>query len=321
MKREIFRSLSFFINNRFIFIKFDVNKNKSVNKKLHIYNIWMIFIAGIILSSCNTKHRIWVGEKGEQKIFNLKYGEDKKQVMDIFLSEKYNPESPAVIIIHGGSWKYGRKEHMIMIQKYLFQNNIPTININYRLVSNRKKITYKNQLADISSAIEKFNKIAPKAKLSANNYILLGESAGAHLALLYGYKNPHQIKKIISMSGPTDFYTETYTNSLYSKYTLPTIEDVVGEKFNRKNISPKFVEASPIAHVSNVPTLIFQGDTDIMVNKNQGIKLNSILEEKNIPHQFIFMKNTGHTPRFYSKHKRDSIILPKILEWIKKGNF
>ncbi|WP_449398907.1 hypothetical protein [Chryseobacterium wanjuense] len=33
----------------------------------------------------------------------------------------------------------------------------------------------------------------------------MGESAGGHLALLYGYQNPEQIKKIISLSGRNRF--------------------------------------------------------------------------------------------------------------------
>lgn len=275
-------------------------------------------LLGMLLISCNTKHRIWVGKKGDQKIFNLKYGDHKKQVMDIFLPATYTPDTPVTMIVHGGAWKYGRKQHMIMIQKFLHQNNIPTVNIDYRHSSKRKKITYKEQLQDIALAGEKFNSLASKAKLLPNNFVLLGESAGAHLALLYGYSNPDHIKKIISMSGPTDFYSNAYLQSAHSWYSKPTIQTMVGEKYDRKAVSEKFKEASPINQVSNVPTLLFQGDSDYLVNRKQALTLDSILTEKQIPHRLIFMKDTGHTPRFFNKYKRDSIILPAILDWIKK---
>ena len=275
-------------------------------------------LLGMLLISCNTKHRIWVGKKGDQKIFNLKYGEHKKQVMDLFLPAEYTPDTPVAMIVHGGAWKYGRKEHMIMIQNFLHQNNIPTVNIDYRHASKRRKITYKEQLQDIALACAKFNSLASKAKLLPNNFVLLGESAGAHLALLYGYNNPDHIKKIISMSGPTDFYSNSYLQSAHSWYSKPTIQTMVGEKYERKAVSEKFREASPVNQVSNVPTLIFQGDSDYLVNRKQALALDSVLTEKQIPHQLIFMKHTGHTPRFFSKYKRDSIILPAILDWIKK---
>ncbi len=273
----------------------------------------------ILLTSCNSKYRIWVGKENEQKIFDLSYGAHKKQRMDVFLPAHYARETPVVLIVHGGSWKYGTKEHMLMIQNHLHQQDIPTVNINYRLVSNKQNIRYHHQLQDIASAITAFNGITERANLLPDNYIILGESAGGHLALLYGYKNPEQIRKIISMSSPTDFYTDDFLKSMYSIYASPTFEDVVGEKFNRKNLSEKFMEASPLANVSSVPTLIFQGDTDFMVNRKQGIKLDSVLTANNIPHKFIYMKNTGHTPRFFSKKKRDSIILPEITDWIKEN--
>lgn len=286
-------------------------------KKLILrYHFFVLGSTSFLLNSCNTKFRVWVGTNNEQKIYNLKYGEHKRQRMDVFLPSGYPEDSPVVLIVHGGAWKFGRKEHMIQIQKMLFKNNIPSININYRLVS--KDITYRQQLEDIGLVIEKFNSLANKAELLPNNYILLGESSGGHLALLYGYQNPNQIKKIISLSAPTDFFSKEYIHSFYSKYTSSTFQKVIGTKFNPQNLSGEFEKASPIANITNVPTLLFQGDKDFLVNKRQGLALDSALRSRNVPHKLIFMKNTGHTPRFFSKRKRDSIIYPNILEWIKK---
>lgn len=280
------------------------------------YQFYIFGLFVFLLQSCNTQYRVWVGENNEQKIFNLAYGENKHQKMDVFLPSDYKKSKPAVIIVHGGAWKRGRKEHMIMIQKYLHRKSIPTININYRLV--KKGITYKDQLQDIAFAIKKFNQYAQKTQLPTDQYILLGESAGAHLALLYGYEHPEIIQKIISLSAPTDFYSKQFLETTYSRYALLTFEDVVGVKFDRHNAAQEFREASPIYNVSNVPTLLFQGDSDLLVNRKQGIALDSVLKEKNIEHRFIYMKNTGHTPRFYSKKKRENLILPAILDWIRK---
>jgi acetyl esterase/lipase len=284
-------------------------------KKLILkYHFFVLGLIALVLNSCNSKFRVWVG-KDSQKIYNLKYGEHKRQKMDVFLPADYPQDSPVILIVHGGAWKYGRKEHMIQIQKMLFENNIPSINMNYRLVS--KHLTYKEQLEDINAVIEKFNALSEKSELLPNNYILLGESAGGHLALLYGYQNPDKIKKIISLSGPTDFYSHEYLKSFYSKYTSGTIQKVVGTKFDRKNLSEDFQKASPVANVTNVPTLLFQGDQDFLVNQKQGLALDSVLTKMDIPHKLVFMDKTGHAPRFFNKKKRDSIIYPNILEWIK----
>ncbi|WP_295222355.1 alpha/beta hydrolase [uncultured Chryseobacterium sp.] len=289
-------------------------------KKLILnYHFFVLGLIGLVLNSCNTrKFKVWVGTGNEQKIYNLKYGEHERQKMDVFLPSGYAVNSPVVLLIHGGGWTMGKKEHMIQIQKMLFQHNIPSINMNYRLVSKAKKITYREQLEDIDSAIVKFNSLAEKAELQPDNYILLGESAGGHLALLYGYGHPERVKKIISLSGPTDFYSPQYLNSFYSKYSSPTIQKVVGTKFDRKNLSEEFKKASPIANISDLPTLLFQGNQDFLVNQKQGLALDSALTAQNIAHKFVYMERTGHAPRFFSKRKRDSIIYPNILEWIRK---
>lgn len=287
-------------------------------KKLILkYHFFVLGLISFVLQSCNTKFRVWVGTNNEQKIYNLKYAEHKRQKIDVFLPSDYPEDAPVVLLIHGGAWKYGRKEHMIHIQKMLFNHNIPSINMNYRLVSKSKKVTYREQLEDINAVITKFNELAGKAELQPDNYILLGESAGGHLALLYGYQHSDRIRKIISMSAPTDFYSGEYLQSFYSKYSSPTVQTAVGTRFQRKNISEEFRKASPIANISNVPTLIFQGNQDFLVNKKQGLALDSALTARNIPHKLIFMENTGHAPRFFNKKKRDSLIYPNILEWIR----
>jgi hypothetical protein len=51
-----------------------------------------------LLQSCNTRFRVWVGPDGQQKIYNLKYGEHKRQKMDIFLPKDYAVDSPVVLI-------------------------------------------------------------------------------------------------------------------------------------------------------------------------------------------------------------------------------
>lgn len=284
-------------------------------KNKHFYIL--LWLSGfLLLTSCNSQYHIWVGENTEQKIFNLAYGQHPRQKMDVFLPAQYPEDAAAVVIVHGGAWKRGKKERMIMIQNYLFKNNIPSLNLNYRLV--KKGITYKDQLADIAAAIEKFDQYSSKTRLSTNNYIILGESAGGHLALLYGYENPAQIKKIISLSGPTDFYSSQFLATTYSRYASPTLEDVVGTKFHRKNLALEFKEASPIYQVAHVPTLLFQGDQDLLVNRQQGRALETVLLQKEIPHKLIYMMKTGHTPRFFSKRKREEIILPEILQWVHK---
>ena len=283
-----------------------------MKRQMYNHHFWFLLLLGIVLQSCSSKFKI-VENEGSKKIFNLEYGSEQHQNMDVFLPKNYNAESPLVMIVHGGAWKYRRKERIKMIQDFLFKENIPSVNINYRLL--KKGLIYTDQIADISKAVQKSNELAKSWNLKPNNIILLGESSGGHLALLYGYKNPENIKKLISMSSPTDFYSEGYRKSNYFKRTKGVFQRVVGEE-SHENLEV-FKKASPIANVTSIPTLIFQGDKDFLVNKNQGLALDSVLTAQKIPHRLVLMKNSGHIPR-YVKKKRDSIIFPNILSFIKE---
>ena len=90
-------------------------------KKLNITNpLYILGFMALVFNSCNTKYKVWV-ENDSQKIYNLKYGEHKRQKMDVFLPANYAKTDPVILIVHGGAWKYGKKEHMIHIQKMLFE--------------------------------------------------------------------------------------------------------------------------------------------------------------------------------------------------------
>ena len=284
----------------------------NIKKLLINHHFWMMGLAGLIFSSCSSRYKTLEDEAGK-RLYNVKYGENERQSMDVFLPAKFVKESATVIIVHGGAWKYGNKEHVRIIQKFLYKNNIPSININYRLIKNG--ILYTDQLEDIGKAVARSKEMASEWRINPENIILLGESAGAHLSLLYGYNNPDKISKLISLSGPTDLYSAEYLSSSYHKRTRRVFQSVVGEKF-ADNLEA-FKKASPLAHVSAVPTLIFQGDKDILVNKKQGLALDSALTEQNIPHQLILMKNAGHIPRFV-RSKREKIIFPAILSFVKE---
>lgn len=274
------------------------------------------FIFGILgfgLISCSSAFK--TVEKGAaKKIYNLKYGQNPRNVMDVFLPE-HADNVPLVMIVHGGAWMYGRKEHMWNVRNYLYNNHVPTASINYRLV--KKGITYQQQLEDIDEAVKFAKAHASEWNVDPARLIVLGESAGGHLVLLYGYTHPDEVYKIVSMSGPTDFYSEEYLKNRYYNRSHGTFQKVVGAKYGEEGAVEKFRAASPLAQVADVPTLMFQGNRDYLVNHSQGRALDSVLTSKGYRHEFVYMNGAGHVPRIFRPKMRDSLVFPKILEFVK----
>lgn len=270
-------------------------------------------IAGFLAVSCSSAYRA-VDKGTSKKIYNLQYGNHKRHVMDVFLPEK-SAGRPLVMIVHGGAWMYGRKEHMWNVRNYLYNNNVPTASINYRLV--KKGVTYRQQLEDIGKAVQFAKSHSTEWKVNADQLILLGESAGGHLVLLYGYTHPDEIYKIVSLSGPTDFYSETYLKNRYYGRSHGTFQKVVGTRYGADGAEEQFKAASPLANVADVPTLMFQGNKDFLVNQSQGKALDSVLTSKGYRHEFVYMDGAGHVPRIFKPKMRDALVFPKILEFVK----
>lgn len=120
------------------------------------------------------------------------------------------------------------------------------------------------------------------------------------------------------MSGPTDFYSEEYLKSKYFKRSHGTFQKVVGGKYGNEADAEKFKIASPLANVADVPTLIFQGNKDFLVNQAQGKALDSAMTEKGYRHEFVYMEGAGHVSRIFNQKVWKNIEFPAILKFVKE---
>ncbi len=108
------------------------------------------------------------------------YGPDAKQRFDFWAGS--TPKAPLVIFIHGGGWAIGDKSHDRSDKAgYYHELGYAYASVNYRLVPNAKP---DEQAADIAQAIAKMRRDAAALGIDADRIILMGHSAGAHLAAL-----------------------------------------------------------------------------------------------------------------------------------------
>ena len=249
---------------------------------------------------------------GDLLLRDVAYGPDARHLMDVCVPEGVGPHTPAVVLVHGGAWKYGNKLWMRSIQHMLLRQGILSANINYRLA--RQGIRYTDQLQDVAQAVAAFRGMQVRWG-GARPCMLLGESAGGHLALLHGYRHPGEVQALISLSAPTDLYSEAYRKSTYYRVSHRTFELITGASYQDAHSLPVFREASPVTQVSAVPTLVFQGGWDPIVFPAQGEALRRALAEKGVPHRFVSMPRAGHVPRLLPR-SRNRLIYPAIQAFI-----
>ena len=232
-----------------------------------------------------------------ETLTNVSYGNDPKQKMDIHLPEDRSADSTRlVIVIHGGGWNGGDKAELTPYITEL-QKRLPRYafaNINYRLFNlNTGNNRFPAQEDDVEAAVKFLSSKSSEYKVS-QNIILLGASAGAHLALLEGYKNTSSgnIKAIVSFFGPSDL-TELYNNP--GNPGIPLLLNALTGTSPSEN-KTLYQQYSPIHFVTAQapPTLLLQGGRDVLVPESQSVLLKNKLQKLGVTHQYIYYPNEGH---------------------------
>ena len=164
-------------------------------------------------------------------------------------------------------------------------------NINYRLANTPDIFPAQEQ--DIKAAVDFIYSKRQEYQVS-DKFALIGASAGAHLALLQGYKysSPVKAKAIIDFFGPTDLV------AMYNNPPNPLVQTlllaVTGGTPTTNNTV--YTQSSPINFVSSQspPTMILHGATDIVVSPSQSVSLDTKLFIAGVTHQYIFYPTEGH---------------------------
>ena len=102
------------------------------------------------------------------------YGPDPRQRLDFTAAAR--SDAPLVLFIHGGAWSFGDKRIAAHMARHFHGRGYAFAAINYRLVP---EANVGEQAADIAAAIASL----PERR---GGVILIGHSAGAHLAALVG---------------------------------------------------------------------------------------------------------------------------------------
>jgi arylformamidase len=116
----------------------------------------------------------------------LAYGGDPLQKLDFYApAAKASGPAPLIVFVHGGGWKRGDKSNATGAEKiaHFTVKGYAFASIDYRLVPNA---TVEQQAADIAGALAMLVRDAARLGIDPSRIVLMGHSAGAHLAGLVG---------------------------------------------------------------------------------------------------------------------------------------
>ena len=233
---------------------------------------------------------------------NVLYGNEERHVLEVAYTRGKSESSPAVLFIHGGSWIGGDKSMMRRYRDQIVDAGYVYISMNYRFVTSGA--TYLDMLDDISLVLQFIKDYAEDLTVDPSQIALVGESAGAHLALLYSYRNPSviPISFVMALVPPVNFTDPTYLTfgdpmtQLFLANALMGTNVLDAEEMIAEGYPPSWLDASPITHMDTaIQTLIGYAGLDELIPASN---MESFLEEAervDAPVETFFFPNSGHS--------------------------
>src|SRR6185503_5739455 len=210
-------------------------------------------------------------------------------------------KSPAILCIHGGGFRAGKREGWDARCKLLAEEGYVAATATYRLAP---KYPFPAAVEDVKAAVRWLRANADKYSIDPDRIGVVGDSAGGHLAQFLGVTggvaqfegdggNPgvsSRVRCVVNYYGPSDL-TKSYGKSVDAAEVLPLWLGGDATKEHRRHIL-----ASPLYWVtpSAAPTLLLQGTEDKYVNHEQAVWMHERLKAAEVEVELISLEGAGH---------------------------
>lgn len=252
----------------------------------------------LLLMVCIGRLSAQTGNLKTEKKIDIVYTKinDWEGKLDLYLPEG-KKDNMLVIYIHGGGWTHGNKEAEYEKIKIFIENGYTVANVEYRLAP---QAAAPAAIEDVNCAIAYLLGNVKQYRFDPKKVVLMGGSAGAHLALLAGLQShkplftagctvkPFKVAAIISKYGPTDLLT-------WEPATKPGSASATW--VGKRGTDTAFLQSlSPFYSVSGrkIPVLFIHGDQDRTVPVEQSQKLYQKLKQLDYLTELYVVKDGKH---------------------------
>lgn len=222
---------------------------------------------------------------------------------------------PAVICIHGGGFRAGKREGYDALTVKLAQRGYVAATVSYRLAP---KHPFPAAVHDVKAAVRWVRANAAKLKIDPDRIGVTGGSAGGHLAQFLGVSgdvkefegdggNPgvsSKVRCVVNVYGPSDF-TKSYGKSVDAAEVLPLF---LGG--NLETARAAHIRSSPLNWVTPnaAPTLCIHGTEDKYVGHEQAVWLIDRLKACGVEAELLTLQGAGHGFRGADAEKADAAL-------------
>lgn len=322
LKDKLKRS-SFYVNKLYMFLIFLGLLFTNATIGIYYFVLSAIIFFWKVITS---KVPMSTPKEFNRKTYTYKSNIKRDLKLDIYYPvEKPLKLYPLIYFCHGGGWISGFRNQPSNVSwcKYLASKGFSVASIDYRYGFRHNM---NDILLDYSDGLNYIRHHSKKLKVDKTNIVLMGLSAGGHLALLYSayntfidnQKKMEGIKSVVAYYPPSnlaDLFSSD-NKSIFAKFAAS--RTLNGSPIEVKEIYDFY---SPINYISPamVPTLIAHGKLDNTVPFQSSINLIKRLDYYNVSHTFLVHKHGDHSFDTNLSDYSTISILDKTVRYIKKS--
>jgi acetyl esterase len=215
----------------------------------------------------------------------------------------------AVILVHGGGWEAGDKRTYIRPWfETLTAAGIPWFTINYRVAP---QYPHPAAVEDIEAAVRWVRRHANEYNVDPSRLVLMGESAGGHLAALAALRGKVEVAGLVSFYGIHDvrqWKAESGGLPRNISLYLPNATDSM------------LMEASPVTYIhrGQPPMLLVHGRADTGVPWQQSERFCTAARQVGARCAIQIIEGAPHGVENWEKEARFQVWKRGTVEWLKR---
>lgn len=250
---------------------------------------------------------------------NITYGSDaKRNTIDLYIPRTNSKTTMGLVLfIHGGGWIMGNKsDYTALAKNYALEKGYACATINYSYLSEDADMN--KLIDDVNATLEAIKHAGEQVAVTIDKTVMVGYSAGAHLAMLYSYSKfetaPIMPAGVVSFAGPTNLAAEEYwttATDIKDNYydAVPDesgrsalayiLSNAIGETVESyedvETYKEELLAISPVNYIKTaVPTILVHGKNDTTVPYSNATELDGLLSAASVSHKLITIDGANH---------------------------